>query len=326
MENGEIRVIGRNKDTGVVNIEYVTNESRQLNIKTVWNRKYHDSGIYGSSILRSILGESANFSFPKSVYSVKDAVAAIVRDRPNALILDFFAGSGTTLHAVNLLNALDNGQHRCILVINNEVSEEEAKALSAQGLRPGDPKWERHGICQSVTWPRSKYTILGRRDDGSTLTGEYLTGRTLEKERPRRFRHIGFVAPADPDTPAWKKQLAALMDGIPQSAVKSDAAFVVSEKHPAALLFDASRADAWLAAREGQGHVSDFYIVTPDKAAFDAIKDRVTELLGPLIVTEEKKHPMADGFPVNLEFFRLDFLDKDPVELGRRFREILLLL
>ena len=46
----------------------------------------------------------------------RDAVAAVVRDRPNALIVDFFAGSGTTLNAVNLLNATDGGQRRCILV------------------------------------------------------------------------------------------------------------------------------------------------------------------------------------------------------------------
>ena len=121
--------------------------------------------------MKSVLGESSKFTFPKSLYSTRDAVAAVVRDRPEALIVDFFAGSGTTLNAVNLLNATDGGQRRCILVTNNEVSAEEAAALSARGLQPGDADWEAQGICRSVTWPRSKYTILGQRDDGSVLTG-----------------------------------------------------------------------------------------------------------------------------------------------------------
>lgn len=53
-----------------------------------------------------------------------------------------FAGSGTTLHTVNLLNVEDNGNRRCILVTNNEVSEAESKALREQGYQPGDPEWE----------------------------------------------------------------------------------------------------------------------------------------------------------------------------------------
>ena len=71
----------------------------------------HDAGNYGSSLLRSILGESGKFSFPKSIYATRDAVAAVVRDRRNALVVDFFAGSGTTLNATALLNAADGG-HR----------------------------------------------------------------------------------------------------------------------------------------------------------------------------------------------------------------------
>ena len=53
------------------------------------------------------------------------------------LILDFFAGSGTTMHAVNLLNAEDGGHRRCIMVTNNEVSADEAKMLKDKGYQPG---------------------------------------------------------------------------------------------------------------------------------------------------------------------------------------------
>ena len=97
--------------------------------------------------------------------------------------LDFFAGSGTTLNAVNLLNAADGGRRRCILVTNNEVSAAEAETLRGRGLQPADDDWEALGICRSVTWPRSKFTLLGRRDDGTLLSGEYLTGKVVEKEK-----------------------------------------------------------------------------------------------------------------------------------------------
>lgn len=158
--NGEIVITGRDKTTGVVNIEFASNNNKT--IKTVWHRTLHDAGAYGTDVVSSIIGKKRTFSFPKSIYSERDAIAAIVRDNKKALILDFFAGSGTTLNAVNLLNAEDNGSRRCILVTNNEISEEEAKALSSNGLNPGDPEWEKSGICQSVTWPRTKYSILGK--------------------------------------------------------------------------------------------------------------------------------------------------------------------
>ena len=93
---------------------------------------------------------------------------------PNALILDFFAGSGTTLHAVNLLNAEDGGNRRCIMVTNNEVSNDEAKKLSEQGYRQGDEEWEKLGIARYVTWPRTVCSIKGEDINGKPLKGSYL--------------------------------------------------------------------------------------------------------------------------------------------------------
>ena len=91
------------------------------------------------------------FSFPKSVYAVEDVLRFFVINKKDALIVDFFAGSGTTLHALNLLNAEDGGKRRCILVTNNEVSADEAKKLNNQGYKPGDKEWERLGIAHHVT-------------------------------------------------------------------------------------------------------------------------------------------------------------------------------
>ncbi len=324
IEDGVIEVVSRDEVTGEVTVRYT--EAQQRSIKTVWHRATHDAGNYGSSLLRGILGEGGKFSFPKSLYATRDAVAAVVRDRPNALIVDFFAGSGTTLNAVNLLNVTDGGQRRCILVTNNEVSAEESAALRARSVQPGDEEWEVQGICRSVTWPRSKYTILGQRDDGSVLSGEYLTGKTMEREKSRSFTQIGFVDPAQLDTPAKKKQVVSLIDGLPQTLVKDPCPFIVSEDHAASVLFDPTAAEAWLDSLEGQEHITAFYIVTPVKRVFDQLKAQVVELLGPILVPEEEKRPMSAGFAANLAYFKLDFLEKERVSLRRAFREILPLL
>ena len=85
----------------------------------------------------------------------------------------FFAGSGTTMHAINLMNAEDGGQRRCICVTNNEVSDEEAKALASKGISPGDEKWEKLGIARYVTWPRIVCSITGRDINGKPIKGTY---------------------------------------------------------------------------------------------------------------------------------------------------------
>ena len=65
------------------------------------------------------------FPYPKSLYAVEDALRFFVVNKPDALILDFFAGSGTTTHAVMRLNRQDGGHRQCISVTNNEVAADE---------------------------------------------------------------------------------------------------------------------------------------------------------------------------------------------------------
>jgi adenine-specific DNA-methyltransferase len=205
-------------------------------------------------------------------------------------------------------------------------SSDETENLRVRGLQPGDAEWEALGICRSVTWPRSKFTILGRRDDGAVLSGDYLTGKIIEKEKARSFTQIGFVDPATLDTLPKKKQVVALIDGLPQTLVKDPCPFIVSEDHKASVLFDVTKAEEWIDALDGQDHITKFYIVTPNKRVFDSLKKEVSELLGPILLQEDEKRPMSDGFQANLAYFRLDFLDKDRVSLRRAFREILPLL
>jgi len=169
ISEGSIVITGKD-DKGAVILE--RKEDKLLSAKSVWTRKSHDASLYGSVLLSSIIGK--RFSYPKSVYSEKDTIGFFTKEKPNALIIDFFAGSGTTLHAVNLLNAEDDGHRRCIIVTNNEVSDVEAKEMSARGLKPGDDEWEKLGIAHYVTWPRTVCSIEGHDVSGNPLNGNYL--------------------------------------------------------------------------------------------------------------------------------------------------------
>lgn len=171
-KNGLYNVVGQDDD-GAYIIELKSTDDRDVRPFTIWNKKSHSASEYGTSLLNNIFGGRI-FSFPKSVYAVQDTVRFFVANKPNALIIDFFAGSGTTLHAVNLLNAEDGGNRRCIMVTNNEVSADEAKTLSDSGYHPGDEEWEKLGIARYVTWPRTVCSIEGHDVKGNPLKGNYL--------------------------------------------------------------------------------------------------------------------------------------------------------
>ena len=104
--------------------------------KSVWTDTKYDSSTYGSELLTQIIGEN-NFPFPKSIHAVKDCIKSMT-NKKNAIILDFFAGSGTVGQAVLELNKEDGGNRQFILCTNNEGN-----------------------ICESVTYPRIKNIING---------------------------------------------------------------------------------------------------------------------------------------------------------------------
>lgn len=167
---GEIVVKGYEETGAAILVE---KSGSQLRVpKTVWNKVSHNAGWHGSKLLSKIMADR-KFPYPKSLYSVMDAIN-VVCQKPDALIVDFFAGSGTTMHAVNLLNAEDRGHRRCIMVTNNEVSADEAKALKDKGYQPGDVEWEKLGIAHYVTWPRTVCSIKGQDVNGNPLKGDYL--------------------------------------------------------------------------------------------------------------------------------------------------------
>lgn len=178
IDSGVIQITNVDKVKNTVELSYA--EASLRRIKTVWHRTRHDAGAYGADLIATLLGDR-RFPFPKAIYSVADTLRPIVWEKRDAVILDFFAGSGTTAHAVAYLNAEDGGQRRSILITNNEVSVAEAAALGDQGFAPGDHEWEQLGIFHHVTKPRIEAAINGLRADGTPLVGAYLTGALLSE-------------------------------------------------------------------------------------------------------------------------------------------------
>lgn len=143
--------------------------------KRVWNMKSHNAETYGTNILRELIGN--RFDYPKSIYAVHDTLNFFIAKKPNATVVDFFAGSGTTLHAVNMLNKEDGGHRTCIMVTNNEMSEKEELALKKKGLKEGDEDFDKFGVAQYVTWPRTVCSIEGHDIKGRPLKGSYGVNR-----------------------------------------------------------------------------------------------------------------------------------------------------
>jgi adenine-specific DNA-methyltransferase len=169
VEYGFLQKAGKRRDGSWIVVDPSGKSSRPT---TTWYEKSHEAGAYGTSLLRSLL-PGRKFPFPKSLYAVEDALRFFVKDKPEAVVLDFFAGSGTTAHAVMRLNRQDGGRRQCISVTNNEVAADEQAALRKQRLRPGDADWEHWGICDYITKPRVQAAITGKTPSGKPIEGEY---------------------------------------------------------------------------------------------------------------------------------------------------------
>ena len=293
---------------------------------TQWRIKSHNAEQGGTNLLKEFFG-SSRFTFPKSLYAVHETIRFFVANKPNALIIDFFAGSGTTLHAVNLLNAEDGGCRRCICVTNNELRKEESDALTEQGFKPGDSEWERLGIAKYVAWPRIECSIKGHDINGNFLGGEYTTYKTSIKEKDRNIVQIGFVRDVSSLKIGEKKRLVSILSNkkLPQTLVSQETKYIVSDetKHTVTILLDDTAGDEWLEALDGMNHITDFYIITSNNRIFKSLKARIKDMFEPILIQSPVVMPMKDGFKANCEYFKLGFLDKTSVALGRQFRELL---
>lgn len=169
--SGRFEIAGR-ADDGSIMATRVGVESRAQVPFTQWRTPSHNASEYGSTLLAAFL-PGRKFPFPKSLHAVEDTLRFFVSDKPDAVVLDFFAGSGTTAHALMRLNRQDAGRRQCISVTNNEVSAEEQIKLRKEKLRPGDPQWEQLGICDYITKPRIRAAVTGLTSNGEPIKGDY---------------------------------------------------------------------------------------------------------------------------------------------------------
>ena len=322
IEKKEVEVVGRDVVSGTILVDN-SNYSRSYIPGTQWNIANHDASYKGTQLLSKFIGN--RFPFPKSLYAVHDTIRFFVANNPNALILDFFSGSGTTLHAVNLLNKEDGGHRRCIMVTNNEVNADEERVFRAKGLHKGDEEWEKFGIARYVNWPRTKCSILGVDVNGQPIKGEYITSNTEEKVVKRTIKQIDLDLRDDSWGTKLKKQIVALIGDkkMPQNAVKAECPFLVTEEASKAILFDVTKIDDFM--EEVHDDVDVIYIVTSNSKAFKAAK-RELEELPERIKTVPVPIPMADGFAANAAYYKLTFLDKEKVSLGTQLEKLLPIL
>lgn len=139
IENGTLQTI--QSDPSKPSLDVIGFKTSASSIPTIWTDTKFLTSV-GSKDIKSIFNSKVAFSFPKPVPLIKEILIR-VSDK-NALILDFFAGSGTTAQAVLEINQQDGGHRRFILCTNNE-----------------------NNICTEVTYPRIKTVITGKREDGS---------------------------------------------------------------------------------------------------------------------------------------------------------------
>jgi adenine-specific DNA-methyltransferase len=118
-------------------------KNKEILPSTWWEDKKYSATAYGTNLIKDIFGELQIFSYPKSLYAVKDCLK-VLSAKKNAIILDAFAGSGTTMHATIELNQEDQGNRTCILSTNNE-----------------------NQICEEVTYKRNKMLIEGYVDSNN---------------------------------------------------------------------------------------------------------------------------------------------------------------
>jgi adenine-specific DNA-methyltransferase len=230
------------------------------------------------------------FPFPKSLYAVEDTIRLFVGNKPDALVLDFFAGSGTTAHAVMRLNRQDGGHRRCISVTNNEVAADEQAALASRGLSPGDIEWERWGICRHITMPRLTAAITGKTSQGESINGDYKF--TDEFPMAEGFAEnlayfkLDFL---DPERVSLRRAFREILPLLwlkagavgPRPELKcgeSEPALFAPEGSNFVVLLDETRMGRLLKALAGRAGLSHVFIVTDADESFKSMAQDVREV------------------------------------------------
>lgn len=204
----------------------------------------------------------------KPVRLIKQLVKWANND-PEAVILDFFGGSGTTAHAIAAMNAEDGGNRRSILVTNNELGKQERKAALNLKARPGDPEWEAMGVYESKTKPRLTNAF--------EQTGANAAFFTLTYETPlmiRQDRAFERIAPL-----LWMRagSQGRIIDTLPERGWDVAEAYGVLTKVDRAADFAAAVAEA---------NAPMVYVVTDDDRRYQAVCALLPEEITPVRLYE----------------------------------------
>ena len=282
IERGEILIVGRD-DNNIVELEESEEQQILKAPKTIWNRQAHNAGEYGSRLVRAMLPQRV-FPYPKSLYAVEDALKTVTKDKRDALIVDFFSGSGTTAHAVMRLNHQDGG-HRCsISITNNEVSEDETKKLIKRGLRQGDPDWEALGICRYITKPRVTAAITGKTPEGDPIKGDYKFTDEFPMadgfEENAVFFDLTYEDPDAVELGVAFEEIAPLLwlrAGARGRVVEhEESGYAVSDSY--AVLFDFASVGAFIDAVKQNASIGCAYVITDDTARYASVKAQLPGL------------------------------------------------
>lgn len=282
IERGEILIVGRD-DNNIVELEESEEQQILKAPKTIWNRQAHNAGEYGSRLVRAMLPQRV-FPYPKSLYAVEDALKTVTKDKRDALIVDFFSGSGTTAHAVMRLNHQDGG-HRCsISITNNEVSEDETKKLIKRGLRQGDPDWEALGICRYITKPRVTAAITGKTPEGDSIKGDYKFTDEFPMadgfEENAVFFDLTYEDPDAVELGVAFEEIAPLLwlrAGSRGSIIKHEQpGFAMVDAY--AVLFDFASVGAFIDAVKQNASIGCAYVITDDTARYASVKAQLPGL------------------------------------------------
>lgn len=277
--SGEVEISGRDAQ-GAIQGAF---KSATVMPKTTWSKASHNAQTSGTLMLTSLI-PGRRFPFPKSLYAVEDSLRFFVADKPNAIVLDFFSGSGTTTHAVMRLNRQDGGSRQCIGITNNEVSADEQKALKERGLRPGDPEWEALGICDHITKPRVRAAITGKTPDGEPIKGDYKF--TDEFPMADGFEENAEFFTLTYETPVGVSYQTAFSRIAPLLWLRAGSVGRRIDKLPAAgwdvadsygLLVDLDTATDFLKAARKAKSLRVAFIVTDDERRFQALSRRLPE-------------------------------------------------
>lgn len=288
INEGQVVITGRDAQ-GAVEGHFA---DLRLMPKTTWSKDSHNAQTAGTLMLTALLA-GRRFPFPKSLYAVEDALRFFVAGKPNAIILDFFSGSGTTAHAVMRLNRKDGGSRQCISVTNNEVGPDEHKGLREAGHRPGDPEWEQWGICDYITKPRIKAAITGHTPDGQPIKGDYKFTDEFPMadgfEENAEFFTLTYETPVAVSHNRAFERIAPLLwmragsEGSRIDALPEGGWGVVDCY---GLLTDLDQAAPFAEAIHGKDTIRIAYIVTDDERRFQAVVRQLPDTVEPVRLYE----------------------------------------